>query len=187
MVNDPKTNQKMKNDLLYMKECLQAFKCDSSLSKNSSENYSDFRRIYGSGRGKRRDVTISTMPVKKNTYISTFTDKIINVADPTKKVELIRVNNTASNPVEQTSDLIKVTSENPQISSDTNKHGSRTEECEVSVIAAPKRPTPYYRRRGKRCDVTISAMPGKKNTYISTFKDTIINPTDPTRKIKLIR
>ena len=132
MSNDPKRNQKMKNDLLYMKECLQAFKCDSSLSRNFSEN--------------------------------------------------------------------------PRIPSDNNKYGSKTEECEVSVIAVPIRPASYHKRRRKRRDVedptknnkknnsrrgkrdvTISAVPGKRNTHVSEYKEVVMNAADPTRKIELIR
>ena len=141
MSNDPKRNQKMKNDLLYMKECLQAFKCDSSLSRNFSEN--------------------------------------------------------------------------PRIPSDNNKYGSKTEECEVSVIAVPIRPASYHKRRRKRRDVedptknnkkdksnkknnsrrgkrkvTVSSVydvENEENLYVATFTDEIVSGADPTRKIELIR
>ena len=45
----------------------------------------------------------------------------------------------------------------------------------------------YNFKKRKKRSVTASAVPDQENTYVSEFEDLIINPADPTQKIKLIR
>lgn len=59
------------------------------------------------------------------------------------------------------------------------------EQKKVAAIEAKERK--YHDKKRRKRSVTVSAVPGKKNTYVSVYKEKVISTADPTKKIQLIR
>lgn len=89
-----------------------------------------------------------------------------------------------NNPKKVQVKAIKVPSRKHESASKEEKRSLLEQKKAVAIEAKERK---YGGKKRRKRPVTVSAVPGKKNTYVSVFKEKVISTADPTKKIQLIR